>query len=60
MPRSMCPSTWQWYNQAPTAPSRQRIRKLSAGPMVFVLVEDDYVTREGRPILRCTNTQVMR
>ena len=30
------------------------------GPIVFVLVEDDYVTREGRPILRCVNTQVMR
>ncbi len=31
-----------------------------AGPIVFVLVEDEYATRDGRPILRCTNTAIMR
>ena len=30
------------------------------GPIVFILVEDDYATRDGRPILRCTNTAIMR
>jgi N-terminal half of MaoC dehydratase len=31
-----------------------------AGPIVFVLVEDDFATREGRPILRSVNTAIMR
>ena len=35
-------------------------REGKSGPMVFVLVEDEYATREGRPLLRSVNTNIMR
>jgi acyl dehydratase len=31
-----------------------------SGPMVFVLVEDEYRTSDGRPLLKSTNTNIMR
>ena len=34
IPFIMWPSTWQWYSQVPGSVSRQRTRKLSAGPIV--------------------------
>ena len=35
-------------------------REGKSGPMVLVLVEDEYVTRDGRPLLTSTNTNIMR
>ena len=45
--------------------SRSRFRDIyqregKAGPMVFVLVEDEYATSDGRPLLKATNTNIMR
>ena len=31
-----------------------------AGPMVFVVIEDDYATADGEPLLRVTNTMILR
>lgn len=31
-----------------------------SGPLVFVLVEDEYATADGRPLLKSTNINVMR
>jgi hypothetical protein len=30
------------------------------GPMVFVVIEDDYATAAGEPLLRVTNTMILR
>ena len=35
-------------------------REGKSGPMVFVLVEDEFATRDGRPLLTATNTNIMR
>ena len=35
-------------------------REGKSGPMVFVLVEDEFATRDGRPLLKATNTNIMR
>ena len=35
-------------------------REGKSGPIVFVIVEDEYETVDGRPIERSTNTQIMR
>lgn len=35
-------------------------REGKAGPMVMVLVEDEFATSDGRPLLTCTNTNIMR
>ena len=32
----------------------------SAGAMVFVVIEDDYATADGEPLLRVTNTMILR
>jgi len=45
--------------------SRSRYRDIyqregKSGPMVFVLVEDEYATSDGRPLLKTTNTNIMR
>jgi N-terminal half of MaoC dehydratase len=32
----------------------------ASGPMVFVVIEDDYATAGGEPLLRATNTMVLR
>jgi hypothetical protein len=45
--------------------SRSRFRDIyqregKSGPMVFVLVEDEYATSDGRPLLKATNTNIMR
>ena len=32
----------------------------STGPMVFVVIEDDYATADGAPLLRVTNTMILR
>ena len=32
----------------------------ASGPMVFVVIEDDYATAAGEPLLRATNTMVLR
>jgi hypothetical protein len=31
-----------------------------SGTMVFVVVEDEYATADGRPLLRSLNTNIMR
>lgn len=31
-----------------------------SGPLVFVVVEDEYVTQDGRPLLKATSTTIMR
>jgi hydroxyacyl-ACP dehydratase HTD2-like protein with hotdog domain len=31
-----------------------------AGPMVLVVIEDEYATGDGRPLLKSINTQIMR
>lgn len=31
-----------------------------SGPLIFILVEDDYKTEGGRPLLRSVNTMIMR
>jgi hypothetical protein len=35
-------------------------REGRSGPMVFVLVEDEYATSDSRPLLKSTNTNIMR
>lgn len=30
------------------------------GPLIFVLIEDEYRTREGQPLLKSLNTMIMR
>jgi hypothetical protein len=35
-------------------------REGSTGPMVFVVIEDDYATADGEPLLRVTNTMILR
>lgn len=35
-------------------------REGKAGPMVFVLIEDEFATTDGRPLLRSLNTMIMR
>jgi hypothetical protein len=30
------------------------------GPLIFVLIEDEYRTADGRPLLKATNTAIMR
>ncbi len=32
----------------------------ASGPMVFVVIEDEYVTSDGTPLLRSTNTMILR
>jgi hypothetical protein len=32
----------------------------SSGPLVFVVLEDDYATDAGEPLLRVTNTMILR
>lgn len=32
----------------------------ASGPMVFVIIEDDYATGDGAPLLRSTNTLILR
>lgn len=45
--------------------SRSRFRDIyqregKSGPMVFVLVEDEFATSDGRPLLKATNANIMR
>jgi hypothetical protein len=45
--------------------SRSRYRDIyqregKSGPMVFVLVEDEFATSDGRPLLKATNANIMR
>jgi N-terminal half of MaoC dehydratase len=35
-------------------------REGKAGPMVFVVIEDEYQTSDGRPLLKSVNAQIMR
>jgi len=35
-------------------------REGKSGPMVMVLVEDEFATSDGRPLLTSTNTNIMR
>jgi acyl dehydratase len=35
-------------------------RQGKAGPIVFVVIEDEYETSEGRPLLKSLNTMIMR
>ncbi len=35
-------------------------REGKSGPMVFVVIEDEYRTADGRPLQRSSNTQIMR
>ena len=35
-------------------------REGKTGPLIFILVEDDYKTEDGRPLLRSVNTMIMR
>src|SRR5581483_4949232 len=35
-------------------------REGKSGPMVFVLVEDEYASGDGRPLLKSVNTNIMR
>jgi N-terminal half of MaoC dehydratase len=32
----------------------------ASGAMVFVVLEDDYAAADGTPLLRCTNTMILR
>jgi acyl dehydratase len=35
-------------------------REGKAGPMVLVIIEDEYATSDGRPLLKSVNTMIMR
>jgi acyl dehydratase len=40
---------------------RDIVQKQSkSGPMVLVIIEDEYATGDGRPLLKSINTQIMR
>ena len=48
--RILCRSTYKDIYQ----------REGKSGPMVFVLVEDEYATSDRQPLLKSTNTNIMR
>ncbi|MFI4987587.1 MAG: MaoC family dehydratase N-terminal domain-containing protein, partial [Alphaproteobacteria bacterium] len=35
-------------------------REGKTGPLVFVVIEDEYATKDGRPLLKSINAQIMR
>jgi len=35
-------------------------REGKAGPIVFIVIEDEYATTDGRPLLKSLNTMIMR
>ncbi|QJP16039.1 MaoC family dehydratase [Starkeya sp. ORNL1] len=48
--RIVCRSTYRDVTQ----------KQGKAGPMVLVLIEDEYATADGRPLLKSLNTMIMR